>query len=188
MKALGFVESPSPRDETANGGAPERRPADVSLAEVEEEGHDVVLLVGSDDGEHQAAVRSDDGDGEPIAPAHPQRAHGAGHARQASRAAMRELFADTPSPVAFAAPAPKDAPVPAPAPPRATAGKFGKFGKPRVALRAPAEADVEVELVSKEAVARTKRRFSRKWVREQQGKRWTERDFSEIIAQLRRLR
>ncbi|OJT12516.1 hypothetical protein TRAPUB_10917 [Trametes pubescens] len=48
--------------------------------------------------------------------------------------------------------------------------------------------DVQVEIVSKKAAARTRRRFSRKWVREQSGKRWTEKDFSEILCQLRKLR
>ncbi|KAI0650919.1 hypothetical protein C8Q79DRAFT_1037181, partial [Trametes meyenii] len=49
-------------------------------------------------------------------------------------------------------------------------------------------ADVQVEVVTKEAVARTKRRFSRKWVREKGGKRWTTKDFSEVISELRKLR
>ncbi|KAH9884936.1 hypothetical protein C8Q73DRAFT_840426 [Cubamyces lactineus] len=48
--------------------------------------------------------------------------------------------------------------------------------------------DVQVEVVSKKAAARTKRRFSRKWVREKSGKRWTEKDFSEILSELRKLR
>ncbi|KAI0658669.1 hypothetical protein C8Q70DRAFT_934188 [Cubamyces menziesii] len=48
--------------------------------------------------------------------------------------------------------------------------------------------DVQVEVVSKKATARTKRRFSRKWVREKSGKRWTEKDFSEILSELRKLR
>lgn len=48
--------------------------------------------------------------------------------------------------------------------------------------------DVQVEIVSKKAAARTRWRFSRKWVREQSGKRWTEKDFSEILCQLRKLR
>lgn len=48
--------------------------------------------------------------------------------------------------------------------------------------------DVQVEIVSKKAAARTRRRFSRKWVREKSGKRWTEKDFSEILCQLRKLR
>ncbi|KAI0832900.1 hypothetical protein BC628DRAFT_1348851 [Trametes gibbosa] len=47
--------------------------------------------------------------------------------------------------------------------------------------------DVQVEIISK-AAARSKRRFSRKWVREKSGKRWTEKDFSEILSQLRKLR
>lgn len=47
--------------------------------------------------------------------------------------------------------------------------------------------DVQVQVVSKTA-GRSKRRFSRKWVREQSGKRWTEKDFSQIISQLRKLR
>ncbi|KAI0638664.1 hypothetical protein C8Q77DRAFT_447084 [Trametes polyzona] len=50
------------------------------------------------------------------------------------------------------------------------------------------EVDVQVEIVSKKAAARTKRRYSRKWVREKSGKRWTEKDFSEVLAQLRKLR
>ena len=50
------------------------------------------------------------------------------------------------------------------------------------------EVDVEVEVVTREAVARTKRRFSRKWIRERKGKRWTEDDFGQIISQLRMLR
>ncbi|EJF62153.1 hypothetical protein DICSQDRAFT_180044 [Dichomitus squalens LYAD-421 SS1] len=51
-----------------------------------------------------------------------------------------------------------------------------------------AQVDVKVEVVTREAVARTKRRFSRKWIRERRGKRWTEDDFGEIISQLRKLR
>ncbi|KAI0684356.1 hypothetical protein C8Q76DRAFT_762371 [Earliella scabrosa] len=50
------------------------------------------------------------------------------------------------------------------------------------------QVDVEVEVITQEAVARTKRRFSRKWIRERKGKRYTEQDFSEIIAELRKLR
>ncbi|KAL7282774.1 hypothetical protein ACG7TL_004250 [Trametes sanguinea] len=48
--------------------------------------------------------------------------------------------------------------------------------------------DVRVETVMSNAVNRAKHRFSRKWVREKSGKRWTEKDFSEIISELRKLR
>ncbi|KAI8989896.1 hypothetical protein BD414DRAFT_485461 [Trametes punicea] len=49
--------------------------------------------------------------------------------------------------------------------------------------------DVQIEVVAQNAVARTAaKRYSRKWVREKGGKRWTERDFSEILSELRRLR
>ncbi|KAI8994104.1 hypothetical protein BD414DRAFT_273301 [Trametes punicea] len=54
----------------------------------------------------------------------------------------------------------------------------------------PAEValDVQVEVVAKNAIARASKRYSRKWVREKGGKRWTERDFSEILSELRKLR
>ncbi|KAI0355497.1 hypothetical protein OH77DRAFT_1454877 [Trametes cingulata] len=58
----------------------------------------------------------------------------------------------------------------------------------RAAPEAGVAVDVKVEVVTKKAVARTKRRFSRKWVREKSGKRWTEKDFSEILSELRKLR
>ena len=50
------------------------------------------------------------------------------------------------------------------------------------------QVEVKVEVITKEAVARSKRRFSRKWIRERGGKRHTARDFSEIISELRKLR
>ncbi|KAI9057691.1 hypothetical protein FKP32DRAFT_1339277 [Trametes sanguinea] len=48
--------------------------------------------------------------------------------------------------------------------------------------------DVRVEAVATNAANRAKNRYSRKWVREKSGKRWTEKDFSEIISELRKLR
>ncbi|KAI0774661.1 hypothetical protein BD413DRAFT_302144 [Trametes elegans] len=48
--------------------------------------------------------------------------------------------------------------------------------------------DIQVEVVQTKAASRAKRRYSRKWVREKSGKRWTEQDFGEIISQLRKLR
>ncbi|KAI0328240.1 hypothetical protein GY45DRAFT_1282255 [Cubamyces sp. BRFM 1775] len=82
--------------------------------------------------------------------------------RSESRAAMLTLFPDadcTPSPI-----------------------------EPRPRVSNEVAVDVQVEVVMKKAVARTKRRVSRKWVREKSGKRWTEKDFSEIISELRKLR
>ncbi|CDO77224.1 hypothetical protein BN946_scf184747.g37 [Trametes cinnabarina] len=80
--------------------------------------------------------------------------------RSESRAAMLTLFTN-------AAPSPVDA-----------------CTKPPMEIAV----DVRVETVMSGAVNRTKHRFSRKWVREQRGKRWTEKDFSEILYQLRMLR
>ncbi|KAI0371424.1 hypothetical protein BV20DRAFT_965144 [Pilatotrama ljubarskyi] len=71
------------------------------------------------------------------------------------------------------------------------AGVEEEAGLPSPRAMAPtneALKEVQVEVITKKAAARTKRRFSRKWVREKSGKRWTEKDFSEILSELRRLR
>ena len=184
MRALGFVEAPSPRDTSPRSPHPAapcddsssavhtRKPSVASVASDTDDEKDVVLLVDADcDAEAEHA--DDDTDEYP-------------RMRSESRATMRRLFtasACAPSPVV----------------------ELPDWDEPRrshdTAATAPPEAspdmgdpgtdeavDVEIEVVTKEAVARTRRRFSRKWVRERRGKRWTEKDFSEIISQLRMLR
>ena len=157
MRALGFVEAPSPRDE---------RPGHARSASVDDAERDVVFLVDADiEEEGEEGCRDEEEEREPA----PMRSE--------SRAAMRKLFTAS-------ACAPK--PEPDYSTPRSSYETIG--GRPEIALDVEAHVDVEVELVTKEAVARTRRRFSRKWVREQGGKRWTEKDFSEIISELRKLR
>ena len=178
MKALGFVEAPSPTGEFPKSGGLKPGPSSYArgvgqqssstFTESDDE-RDVVLLVEND---------SDMDDHHPIQPP----------PRNASRAAMLSLFPDDPSP-----PADGKKMSFLDAPPYAQKGNPWKAGDAdEYGARTPGHievrVDVEVEVVTKEAVARTKRRFSRKWVRERKGKRWTERDFGEILVQLRKLR
>ncbi|KAI1791073.1 hypothetical protein LXA43DRAFT_889937, partial [Ganoderma leucocontextum] len=175
MKALGFVEAPSPTAEgpksasgVASGStssysrAPAKEPS-PTFTESDDE-RDVVLLVENDS----------DLDEHPIQPP----------PRSTSRDAMLSLFPDD-SPGTEGRKSFLDAP------------GYGernpwkdpwKAGDPDQHSHIDVRVDVEVEVVTKEAVARTKRRFTRKWVRERKGKRWTERDFGEILCELRKLR
>ena len=181
MKALGFVEAPSPTGDFPKSGA-RLKPGPSSYSrgfgqrssstftESDDE-RDVVLLVEND---------SDMDDHHPIQPP----------PRNASRAAMLSLFPDDSDP---SPPADGTKMSFLDAPPYAQKGNPWKAGDAdEYGARTPGHlevrVDVDVELVTKEAVARTKRRFSRKWVRERKGKRWTERDFGEILVQLRKLR
>ncbi|RPD67507.1 hypothetical protein L226DRAFT_566205 [Lentinus tigrinus ALCF2SS1-7] len=175
MKELGFVESPrSPRENAVP--SPDAGPSQCqcqcqspshdrkfSISSVEtDEDRDVVLLVDHDesDAEHEYERPP---------------------TRSQSRAAMLTLFGDvedtTDTDNTDSAACPWHL---APVAERDAEALSGTGTGIRV--------DVEVEVVTKEAVARTKRRFSRKWIRERKGKRWTEQDFSEVIAQLRKLR
>ncbi len=183
MKALGFVEAPSPTVECskgASGGANGYKPGPSSYScgpakessstftESDDE-RDVVLLV-----EHDS-----DADDHPIQPP----------PRSTSRAAMLSLFPDD-SPGADGRKSFLDGP--GYGQKSQNPWKAGGTGEREYGACPPSHievrVDVEVEVVTKEAVARTKRRFSRKWVRERKGKRWTERDFGEVLVQLRKLR
>ncbi len=175
MKALGFVESPrSPKENAVPDAAAEPSPSHdrkFSISSVEtDEDREVVLLV-----DHESDVEDHEPEPEPERERPPTRSQ--------SRAAMLTLFSDDPDdsddrdtlghPYGLASVDEREIETVA-------------SGLPGVGSRV--DVDVEVEVVTKEAVARTKRRFSRKWIRERRGKRWTEQDFSEIIAQLRKLR
>ncbi|RDX47744.1 hypothetical protein OH76DRAFT_1464927 [Lentinus brumalis] len=176
MKALGFVESPrSPKENAVPDAAAEPSPSPspphdrkFSISSVEtDEDREVVLLV-----DHESDVEDQEPEPEPERERPPTRSQ--------SRAAMLTLFSDDSDdrdtlghPYRLASVDEREIETVA-------------SGLPGVGSRV--DVDVEVEVVTKEAVARTKRRFSRKWIRERRGKRWTEQDFSEIIAQLRKLR
>ena len=184
MKALGFVEAPSPTaaegpKSTPNSSGSGNKSGPLSgprggtgkepsstFSESDDE-RDVVLLVDHDS----------DADEHPIQPP----------PRSASRAAMLSLFPDESS----GADEKKSflgGPGHGEKNPWKAEDKGGREYGERTSSHIEVRVDVEVEVVTKEAVARTKRRFSRKWVRERKGKRWTERDFGEILCQLRKLR
>ncbi|PIL37667.1 hypothetical protein GSI_01361 [Ganoderma sinense ZZ0214-1] len=183
MKALGFVEAPSPTGEhpknsldgskLASSAFPRASVEDASSTFTEsDDERDVVLLIDHD---------SDADEHRPMQPP----------PRSASRAAMLSLFRDdSPRVDEKKKPSFPDAPYGGQKgqnPWKGADGDDREFGG-RTSSHIEVRVDVEVEVVTKEAVARTKRRFSRKWVRERKGKRWTERDFGEILCQLRKLR
>ena len=194
MKELGFVESPREPKENALADAGLPSPAlpspspsaahdrkfSISSLETDED-REVVLLVDheeSDVEEHEPEL------GRQLA-SQPEweMEYERPPTRSQSRAAMLTLFGDdADNEDDHAAPTCHLAPVDE----REHADPLGPAHGLDVHVRV--DVDVEVEVVTKEAVARTKRRFSRKWIRERKGKRWTEQDFSEIIAQLRKLR
>lgn len=167
MAALGFVESPrTPKDEPSSTRAckspPSAHERSFSMSSAVSDGddeRDVVLLVD---------CSSDAEGGE-----HPTRSE--------SRQAMLTLFAD-------------DADGDEECDGESDAGRLSRIAEAemgRGGARTPVievQVDVKVEIVTKQAAARTKRRFSRKWVRERKGKRYTEQDFSGIISELRKLR
>ena len=186
MKELGFVESP--REPKENAGLPSSalpspahdRKFSISSLETDED-REVVLLVDHEesDVEEPEPVH----ESQPESQLEPEPEYERPPTRSQSRAAMLTLFGDDADlQDDHAAPTCHLAPVAERDHAETRAPAHGLDMNVRVHV------DVEVEVVTKEAVARTKRRFSRKWIRERKGKRWTEQDFSEIIAQLRKLR
>ncbi|KAI0737828.1 hypothetical protein C8Q80DRAFT_1055530, partial [Daedaleopsis nitida] len=184
MTELGFVESPrTPREQAAFPSAPSPDPStpgpsvkcspqaaherNFSLSSVHSEGdaeRDVVLLVDC----HldcESDCESDDGHHEQEHEHEHEDEHAHdGPTRSESRQAMLTLFAEPPFKLV----------------PIDEAAATGTDHERHV--------DIRVEVVTQEAVERTRRRYSRKWIRERKGKRYTAQDFQEVIAELRKLR
>ena len=190
MKELGFVESP--REPKENAGLPSPalpspspsqahdRKFSISSLETDED-REVVLLVDHEESDVEEPELVHESQPEPEPELGPEREmeYERPPTRSQSRAAMLTLFGDDADNEGdHAAPTFHLAPV----------DEREQAETRACAPGLDVRVDVEVEVVTKEAVARTKRRFSRKWIRERKGKRWTEQDFSEIIAQLRKLR